>query len=176
MTSSQRFDDHDIIQRYTDQPSRLPDALRALVTTHGSETRQLVAYALSDLDSQLRFSRNWLALTSHELVLVRERANGNHDSFRARRDTLAKVELATGLSCHVLRVYGKTDAEDAPLFELRFTHRQRRSMEGLAFLLEQLTKGIALQAPDPDQSYLESVAQPIREAQALGSTRRLAVV
>jgi ATP-binding cassette subfamily B protein len=176
MTSEQRFTDHDIIQRYTDQPSRLPDALRATMSGKGARTRQVIAYALADLDQHLSFARSWLILTSRELILARERANGEFDSFSSRCDTLAKVELATGLSCHVLRVYGKTDADDAPLFEVRFTHRQRRSMEGLAFLLEQLTKGIPLETLDADQTYLESVAQPIREAQALVSTRRVAVV
>jgi ATP-binding cassette subfamily B protein len=176
MTSEQRFTDHDIVERYTDQPSRLPDALRTLVTGKSTPTRRVIAYALADLDQDLRFARGWLVLTSRELVLARERANGEFDSFSSRHDTLAKVELATGLSCHVLRVYGKTDADDAPLFELRFSHRQRRSMEGLAFLLEQLTKGIPPETPDADRAYVESVAQPIREAQALVSTRRVAVV
>ena len=176
MTSEQRFTDHDIIQRYTDQPSRLPDLLRARASGATAGTRDVVGYALADLDPQLRFARSWLILTTHELVLARERPNGDFDSFRARRDTLAKVELTTGLSCHVLRVYGKADASDAPLFELRFSHRQRRCMEGMAFLLEQSIKGVPLQTPNADQAYLESVAQPIREAQALVSTRRLAVV
>lgn len=176
MTSSQRFNDHDIIERYTDQPSRLPGELRTWATSQGSERKSVVAYALADLDPQLGFAHSWLILTTHELVLARERSNGSYESFRARRDALAKAELSTGLSCHVLRVYGKADPDDAPLFEVRFTHRQRRSMEGLAFLLEQLTKGIALQTSDADQAYLESVAQPIRDAQALVSTRRVAVV
>ena len=47
MTSQQRFTDHDIIQRYTDQPSRLPDALRTLIRGKSVDTRQLVAYALA---------------------------------------------------------------------------------------------------------------------------------
>ncbi len=34
MSLEQRFNDHDIIERYTDQPSRLPESLRHAVTEH----------------------------------------------------------------------------------------------------------------------------------------------
>ncbi len=175
MTAEQRFNDRDIIERYTDQPARLPDELRSSIC---SDTEQLCFYALADLDHELAFHRTWIALTTSTLVVAQGRTNGRSELLRLPRDGLAKVELLLGLSCHLLRVYGKTtDAVDVqPLVELRFTHRQRRSMEGLAFLLEQVTNGIALEARDPDVAYRESVAQPIREAQALVSTQRMAVV
>lgn len=171
MPSSEPFDDHDILERYTDQPARLPDRVRAL-TTGGST--QLVCYALADLDERLGFVESWIVLTERELLLVSPSSSSEHlELGRFPRSQIKSAELSTGLSCHVLRVYG---AEDHALFEARFTHRQRRSMEGLAFLLEQLGKGQALESRDADRTYLESVAQPIREAQALVSTRKLAVV
>lgn len=176
MTSSRRFTDHDIIERYTDQPSRLPDELRARITGSDANAPRLVAYALADLDAQLHFGRSWLVLTARELVLAQEQPGGAHELQRFARDSLKKVELATGLSCHLLRVYASADAGIEPLLELRFTHRQRRCMEGMAFLLEQLAAGVTVETRDADQAYLESVAQPIREAQALVSTRKLAVV
>jgi ATP-binding cassette, subfamily B, bacterial len=178
MPLEQRFNDRDIIERYTDQPARLPEALRSNIIAISTHER-IASYALADLDPTLAFHRTWIVLTTSALVVAHEQSDGQHfDLVRLARDELAKVELLLGLSCHLLRVYGKaTEAVDAqPLVELRFTHRQRRSMEGLAFLLEQVTKGIPLDARDPDLSYLESVAQPIREAQALVSTQKLAVV
>ncbi len=181
MTTTQRFTDHDIIERYTDQPARLPETLRQrIVGTHpGAE---LVAYAWVDLDERLSFARNWLVLTDGELVLAHGTAEDAEPPLRIRRASIGKVELATGLSCHVLRVYGRpssgaeAEVDASPCIEVRFTHRQRRSMEGLAFLLEQVAKGVALDTREADVAYLEGVAQPIREAQALVSTRRLAVV
>ena len=166
------FNDRDIIERYTDQPSRLPDSIRARLAGTGPDS-SIVCYAFSDLDEHLAFGGTWLVLTTLELVTAREQNDGTFGSIRMPRRNIAKVDLATGLSCHVMRVYSK---DETPLVELRFTHRQRRSMEGLAFLLEQIAKGASIEAPDPDAQYLESVAQPIREAQALVSTRRLAVV
>ena len=177
MSSEQRFTDHDIIARYTDQPARLPDALRLRIL-RDTAPAELTAYAWVDLDERLAFARAWLVLSNSELILAQE----GHDTepVRIARTSISKVELVTGLSCHVLRVYGKasanTDTDTSPQLELRFTHRQRRTMEGMAFLLEQITKGAELQTRAADLAYLESVAQPIREAQALVSTRRLAVV
>jgi ATP-binding cassette, subfamily B, bacterial len=176
MTTEQRFDDRDIIARYTDQPSRLPDALRRAIVPPGQATSEILAYALADLDERLSFGHTWLVLSASHVVVAPSEVEDDGHLLRIPRSDIAKVDLATGLSCHVLRVYGSSDASTAPLLELRFTHRQRRSMEGLAFLLEQVTKGIPLQTRDADLAYVESVAQPIREAQALVSTRRLAVV
>jgi ATP-binding cassette, subfamily B, bacterial len=166
MLSEPRFDDHVILQRYTDQPSSLPERVRRLVRG------DLVSYALSDLDEALCFSRTWLVLSNAELLL----APHSGRLVRVSRAELGKVELSTGLSCHVLRVYRKGGEQSPPLVDLRFTHRQRRSMEGLAFLLEQAAQGKPLEARDADAAYLDAVARPIREAQALVSTSRLAVV
>ncbi|MEN8184925.1 MAG: ABC transporter ATP-binding protein, partial [Myxococcota bacterium] len=63
-----------------------------------------------------------------------------------------------------------------PLATLRFTHRQRRGMEGLAFVLEQALAGRQVALGNPDESYLEAVVRPIRDAQALVVSNRLAVV
>ncbi|RYZ01464.1 MAG: ABC transporter ATP-binding protein [Myxococcales bacterium] len=167
MSSEQRhFDDHDILERYTDQPRTLPERVRRLVRG------DLVSYALSDLNETLRFAQTWLVLSNAELLVATKESRPD----RVARAQLGKVELSSGLSCHVLRVYRKGSEQAAPLVELRFTHRQRRGMEGLAFLLEQAAAGQPLTARDADVAYVDAVAQPIREAQALVSTRRLAVV
>ena len=47
-----------------------------------------------------------------------------------------------------------------PLVELRFTHRQRLSMEGMAFLLEEIGKGESVDVPDADAHYLHGDAGP----------------
>ena len=177
MSSEERFNDRDIIERYTDQPSRLPEAIRRSASSDGAT---IVSYALADLDERLAFTRTWLVLSTTDVGIATERANGSHGFVHIARSKLAKVELSTGLSCHVLRVYGVAApgaSDPTPLLELRFTHRQRRSMEGIAFLLEQVTKGLPLdERQSADAAYAESVAQPVRDAQALVSTQRLAVV
>jgi len=132
-----------------------------------------VSYALSDLDEHFGSSRTWLVLTTTQLALAKSPQGAVR---RVPHTALGKVELTTGLSCHVLRVYGNASESAAPLVELRFTHRQRHSMEGIAFLMEQVVKGVAMAARDADVAYAEAVAQPIREAQALVSAQRLAVV
>jgi ATP-binding cassette subfamily B protein len=174
MTPVRRFTDGDIIERYTDQPSTLPPAIRTLIS------HKLQAYALADLDEQLGSAWSWLALTDQDLVLVPAHGARPFVAVRFSRELLGKVELATGLSCHLLRVYekarGPEPSDSTPLIELRFTHRQRRSMEALAFLIEQVAKGLPSETRDADDAYVESVAQPIREAQALVSTGRVAVI
>ena len=176
MSSEQRFHDRDIVERYTDQPSSLPSAIRHRVCGTNGSSQVIHSYALADLDEQLAFAQCWVVLGERELVLARERAGETLRLTRLPRAAIGKVELSTGLSCHVLRVYDKQDELGSPVVEARFTHRQRRTMEGLAFLLEQAAKGISLQARDADQAYLEGVAQPVREAQALVSKGQSAVV
>ncbi|HEY2408169.1 MAG TPA: ABC transporter ATP-binding protein [Polyangiaceae bacterium] len=171
MSAVSRFDNQDIIERYTDQPARLPDAVRRALSSLDSE---LEAYALADLDDGLAFARRWLVFSANNLVLFEERADDVRQIACAARSRIQKVLLTTGLSCHVLRVYVAEQA--APLVEARFTQRQRRSMEGLSFLLEQAALGHPSEAADADRRYADSVAQPIRDAQALVSTRRLAVI
>ncbi|HYJ10797.1 MAG TPA: hypothetical protein VEX18_17365, partial [Polyangiaceae bacterium] len=172
MTLDPRFNDRDVIERYTDQPARLPDSVRRLLG-RADPLANITCYALSDLGSRLTFANSWLVLTTRELVVARQQPGGAFELLCTPHQDIRKVDLSTGLSCHVLRVLG---ADDTPLVELRFTHRQRRSMEGMSFFLEQLTKGIAIEPRDPDATYLDSVAQPIREAQALVSTGKMAVV
>jgi ATP-binding cassette, subfamily B, bacterial len=173
----QRFTDRDILARYTEQATELPASLRlAAVGTSGQHL--LVSYALADLDEQLALSSTWVVLSTYELIVAKPRADGTHELRRVPGHALKKLELTTGLSCHVLRVFGCEAEHGArtPLVELRFTHRQRRSMEGIAFLLEQMIKGVTLEPRDADALYAQSVAEPIREAQALVSTRKLTVV
>ena len=78
-------------------------------------------------------------------------------------------------------------AEGEPaLAVLRFTHRQRRAMENVKFVLEDAAErlkatGRAEPRPeavpeDPDAEYAENVAGPIREAQALVAGNRMAVI
>jgi ATP-binding cassette subfamily B protein len=172
MTQLARFTDHDIIRRYTQQPSRLPEAVRELAL-NGADATSIEAYAHFDLDAALELTRAWLVLTARELVVAREQAAGRLEAQRFALASLARVQLTIGLSCHVLRVYG---TDGSPLVEARFTHRQRRTHEGFAFVLEQKLEGRKLEHRDADSAYVASVAQPIRDAQALVSTRRMAVV
>ena len=124
-----------------------------------------------------------------------ERGDGSWriDSFE-RRD-VETVREVPGLSSTVLLVLGP--AGDRPLASVRYTHRQRRAMENLRFVLEAGAEGHEVAAggrevaalahigaepsdageglPDAgaDREYERGVAGPVREAQALvGGTRR----
>ncbi len=176
MASEQRFNDRDIIERYTDQLTT-PGVAAAHHWRRAHRQRRA-------WHRRVRAGRPRRPARARAKLAgaVRDGGRGREGAperlaraHQTSRSSLAKVELSTGLSCHVLRVYGESPdiGDAAPMFELRFTLRQRRSMEGLAFLLEQVTSGATLEARDADAQYLQSVAQPIREAQALVSTRRL---
>src|SRR5262245_31787635 len=61
-------DDVELVQRYTDQPARLPDEVRSLVALTTRQT-PIDAYALIDLDADLRLCERWLVLTPEWVVL-----------------------------------------------------------------------------------------------------------
>ena len=69
MAAELRQTDLDIIERYSDQPARLPVDLRRRIERHwGGSPVEL--YALADLDPSMRLSRTWLALGPLQVAIV----------------------------------------------------------------------------------------------------------
>ena len=159
-----------IIERYTDQPAHMPADLRRRIEDRwDGEPVQL--YALADLDDSMSLTRRWFALGPSKAATASQRDDGSWriDSFE-RRDVESVREIP-GLSSTVLLVLGP--AGEAPLATLRYTHRQRRAMENLRFVLEEQIEGRETGHADADVEYERGVAGPVREAQALvGGTRR----
>jgi len=169
-----------IIERYTDQPARMPAEVRRRIEDRwDGEPVQL--YAMADLDEAMGLTERWFAVGPSRGATATRRSDGSWriDSFE-RRDVEAVREIP-GLSSTVLLVLGP--AGERPLASLRYTHRQRRAMENLRFVLEAGVEQAATvtsvdhaDAPSPadaDLEYERGVAGPVREAQALvGGTRR----
>jgi ATP-binding cassette subfamily B protein len=170
---TQRGDsDRRIIERYTDQPALLPAALRRRIEeSFAGEPVQL--YALADLDASLRLSQTWVALGSRAIAVARE-GGADLEVRSFERARIREVRLEPGLSCSTLRFLGEPG--EPALARVRFTHRQRRAMENLQFVVEQQLGGREIALADPDQVYAEGVASPIREAQALVAGNQMAVL
>ncbi len=135
---SQKTQDRRIIERYTDQPARMPAALRERIeAAWGGEPVQL--YAMADLDESMALAERWFAVGPTQAATATERGDGSWriDSFE-RRD-VETVREVPGLSSTVLLVLGP--AGDRPLASVRYTHRQRRAMENLRFVLEAGAEG-----------------------------------
>jgi ATP-binding cassette subfamily B protein len=169
--------DTKIIARYTDQPQRLPaDLRRQIETAWGGAPVQL--YALADLDQALRLTESWVALGPEHVAVARRSAGGAWDVHSFERARIQAVREAPGLSANTLTILGA--AGDPALALARYTHRQRRAFENLRFVLEeQLEGGVGgreIPPTDPDREYADSVARPIREAQALVAGRDVAVI
>ena len=177
-----------IIERYTDQPARMPAEVRRRIEG-GWNGEPVQLYAMADLDEAMALSERWFALGPSRGAIAIRRNDGSWriDSFE-RRDVEGVREIP-GLSSTVLLVLGP--AGERPLASLRYTHRQRRAMENLRFVLEAGTEpaaavpsanggdGVrldgedAMSLADADLEYERGVAGPVREAQALvGRTRR----
>src|SRR5438874_2740990 len=173
MSTLQHLDDH-IIARYTAQPTRLPAELRRQIE-HAWQGAPVQLYALADLDQSLRLTEAWLALGSrHIAVAKRESAGWQVRTFE--RSRIEAVREAPGLSANILTILGTPG--DPALALLRYTHRQRRAFENIRFVLEEQVQGHERELADgeADRLYAESVARPIREAQALVSGRQTAVI
>src|SRR5205809_1515608 len=173
MSTQQQLDDH-IIKRYTAQPTRLPAELRRLIE-HAWHGAPVQLYALADLDQSLRLTEAWLALGPRHLAVARRESSGWHVRS-VERAQIQAIREAPGLSANTLTLLGAPG--EPALALLRYTHRQRRAFENIRFVLEEQLAGHIrhLADVDADRLYAESVARPIRDAQALVSGRQTAVI
>jgi len=173
MSTQQHLDDH-IIARYTAQPARLPPELRRQIES-AWQGAPVQLYALADLDQSLRLTETWVALGPRHLAVAR-RAGEEWEIRSVERRLIQAVREAPGLSANTLTILGTPD--EPALALVRYTHRQRRAFENIRFVLEEQLEGSAREIPgmDADRVYAESIARPIREAQALVSGRQTAVI
>ena len=173
MSTVQQLDDH-IIARYTGQPVRLPADLRRQIEAawHGAPVQ---LYALADLDHSLRLTETWIALGPQHVATAR-RAGETWEVQSIERSRIEAVREAPGLSANTLTLLG---APGEPALALwRYTHRQRRAFENIRFVLEEHLQGAGrdIASVDADRVYADSVARPIRDAQALVAGRQTAVI
>jgi ATP-binding cassette subfamily B protein len=164
--------DRQIIARYTDQPERMPPQVRRTIED-AWEGRPVQLYAMADLDAGMRLCEAWLALGPEELAIARRGAAGwDVHSFPRRRVTA--VREAAGLSGSTLSFLAEPG--EPPLGVVRYTHRQRRAVENVRFVVEQELEGRRIGLVDPDDEYAKSIAGPIREAQALVAANQASVL
>src|SRR5206468_308258 len=173
MSTLQHLDDH-IIERYTAQPTRLPAELRRQIE-HAWQGAPVQLYALADLDQSLRLTVAWLALGPRHIAVAQRESTGWHVRS-VERSRIEAIREAPGLSANTLTILGASG--EPALALLRYTHRQRRAFENIRFVLEEQIQGHEreLVDGDADRLYAESVARPIRDAQALVSGRQTAVI
>ena len=164
--------DRQIIERYTDQPVRMPVEVRSAIEGAWGG-RPVLLYAMADLDAGMRLSEAWLALGEGALALARER-DGEWVVTSIARSRITALRETPGLSGSALTFLGEPD--DPALMVVRYTHRQKRSMENVRFVVEQELRGIDVPAADGDAEYAGAVAGPIQEAQALVAGNQAAVL
>ncbi len=150
-------------------------------------------YALADLDAAMNLSLTWLTLGPRQIAVASQPAGLGRSEIRIiERERIGGVREAPGLSCNVLTILGKPG--EPALAVVRYTHRQRRAMENIVFLLEEQIEGRDVLADSGDGSasrdsrrdssadrlgdpeYVEGLAGPIRQAQAMVAKNELAVL
>ena len=167
-------DNSAFISRYTDQPARMPRVLRERIEALW-DGQPVQMYAVADLDVSLRLTCTWVALGPEHVALVdggRDPEDAPITSFE--RGRVRDVRGVPGLSCTQMVLLG--EAGEPALAAVRYTHRQRRGMENLKFVLEQQVLGHDIEVERPDETYEESVSHAIKEAQASVAANRMAVV
>ncbi|KAA0224319.1 ABC transporter ATP-binding protein [candidate division KSB1 bacterium] len=127
-----------LLRQYFQQPETLPPKVaQAVAQALGAE--KIRAYALCDLDSEMRFTERWLVLGEQHLAVVEpngEWRNGSTDWTLAKFAlvTIEKFEWLEGLSSSRLNLI---DQDQKLLVVAQFTRRQSRAMSNLQFMAEQ---------------------------------------
>ena len=131
----------------------------------------------SDLDPSMNLARTWVALGPDQLAIAHQPTGAGRSEIRnIERSRIGGVREAPGLSCNVLTILGAPG--EPALAVLRYTHRQRRAMENIVFLLEEQLEGRDIEPGEGngDIEYVDGLAGPIRQAQALVAGNELAVL
>jgi ATP-binding cassette subfamily B protein len=163
----------EIIVRYIGQPASLPSEVRdALERAWDGQRVQL--YALADLDDALTLRESWLALGASHVAIARPVAGGTWEIESVERSRVRALRDVPGLSANTLLILGE-DGE-APLLVVRYTQRQRASVENVRFVLDEALTGRSVPLDDADRVYADAVARPVRDAQALVAGRESAVM
>jgi ATP-binding cassette subfamily B protein len=165
----------EIISRYIRQPVQLPDELRARIEL-AWDAEPVLLYALADLDHGLMLGEAWMALGKRHVGVARPAATGGWSVQTIARDRVRAVQLIPGLSANTLLLMAEPNEE--PLAILRYTQRQRGAFENIRFVLEEALAGRAVTPTpeDADRVYMDAVARPVRDAQALVAGRESAVI
>lgn len=161
-----------LIESYTSQPVRLPNDLRSrLPEIWGDQT--LCLYALADRRSDSRLQEQWVLLGSRDLCLVSGEGPAQHVCTIPRSE-IASIQESADLSGYRWKLPG-SDTQAPPLAEIRFSRRQHRCMENIKLMLEAENPGPC--SPDlADTAYADSIAEPIRNAQAAVRGNEMAVI
>ncbi len=168
MSESGLRQDQGIIERYLGQPAWLPEQVRA----SGEEALggPVRLYAMVDLDEAMALTERWVLLGDERVALVERGC----EASAFERAAVRAVREEPGLSATLLHVLG--EEKEAPLAELRYTHRQRRAVENIRFVIQQQVEGREVDPGVADVEYARAVAAPVREAQALVAGNRRAVL
>jgi hypothetical protein len=120
-----------IVERYLEQPTRLPAELRrqAEALWDGAPVQ---LYALADLDHTHQLAEAWVLLGPTHLATAR-RSGERWEVESVWRSRVQAVVEAPGLSATTLTVLGRPG--DPALLVVRYSHRQRRAFENLRFVL-----------------------------------------
>ncbi len=143
---SQRMD-REIIERYTDQPARMPAELRRRIESLWGD-RPIELYALADLDAGFRLTETWVALGPEHVAFASRVEDADWEVQSFERGRVEAIRETPGLSGNALSFLA---APDQPaLATVRFTHRQRRAMENVKFVIQQQLEGRLVEPVDAD--------------------------
>ena len=174
MLAKTNHTDAELITRYTDQPAKLPHGLRRKIEK-GWNNQPVQLYALADLDVSMKLSHRWVVLGPEQLAIVHDSGRSDPDIESIELSRIQSVHETPGLSCTNLTLFGAPG--EHPLTVLRYTHRQRRAMENIKFVVEQRMEGHEIGcSEEPDKVYTNAITHSIREAQASVAVNKLAVV
>lgn len=168
--------DRSIVERYTDQPATLPlDVRKGLEKAFGDQPA--ILYAFVDLDASLQLRSDWLVLGASHVGLARKQPDSVTTSTWKYtvilRSDIQEVKETPGLSCNMLTLLGAPD--EAPLLQVRYSHRQRGAMQTIRFILSSVSD-LTDPVSNSDDIYADTVAQPVRSAQALVARSHRAVL
>ncbi len=150
--------------KYLDQPLELPAVILEQVTEN------ILLFSFWDLDEAFQFVSGWVVLSESHFYLFQE----GEIEVKTELNNVKKV-LETSTSS--MNSYEFVSIKGKFLARVNFTNRQKQSMSGVKYILDELSEKKKISSVlDSQKVYEDAVLRNIRDKQNIDSEEKLGVV
>ena len=156
--------ENNFFEKYLDQPLELPENISEIVE------EKILLFSFWDLDENFQFVSGWIVISESHLCLFKE-------DVLTLKIKVNEVDKVLETSTSSINCYEIINSSGEFVGKISFTNRQKQSMSGIKYLLEEVKdKKNIISDFDSQKIYEDAVLKNIRDKQNINSEEKLGVV